>query len=161
MLHLQNFDLGLWFGFQSTLADTSPVQKLSNSRSWFALGWFRFRLFWKIVNQDDEMTIPIALWKFTDVHSNLFHHTGCYWYQLQLYLWRLQVTLFLALFATLNIFIDISSYVMPKKYLYNPVMRSVFSSMWGHCLGELRNLNTSVYVSDNFPLAFFVFDNLW
>ena len=76
---------------------TYLVQKLSNIRSWFVLGWFRFRTFWKIVNQDDDMLIPINVWKVTDVHSNLLHHTGidfnstfgdfrspCFWHCLQL-----------------------------------------------------------------------------
>ena len=69
---------------------------------------------------------PINLWEVTDVHSNLFHHTGWYWYRFQLYFWRLHVTLLLALFVILNIFIDISSYIMPKKYLCNLFIRSVF-----------------------------------
>ena len=74
--------------FKAPMSTRYLVQKLSDSRSLFALGRFCFGPFWKIVNQDDDMTIPIDLWKVTDVHSNLFHHNGWYWYRLQIYLWR-------------------------------------------------------------------------
>ena len=59
------------------------VQKSSDSRSWFVLSRFRFQPFWKLVNQENDIRIPIDLWKVTDIHSNLFHHTGWYWYRLQ------------------------------------------------------------------------------
>ena len=100
----------------------------------FVLSRFYFQPFWKIVNQDNDMAIPIDLWKIADVYSNLFHHTGWYWYQLQLYLWRLQVTLSLALLEPLNIIIDTSSYIMPKKSSWNLLIPNVFFSMWGHSL---------------------------
>ena len=134
------------------------VQKLMDSWSWFVLGWFPFQQFWKILNQDNDIKISVDLWKITYVHSNLFHHTGWYWYRLQLYLWRPQVTFSFALFVTLNIFIDISSFIIPKKALCNFVIGN-FSSIRDHCLRVFGISNTLVHISVNFILVFFVLDN--
>ena len=128
--------------FKAPMPTHHPVQKLSDSRSWFVLGRFRFRLFWKIFNQDDDMTIPIDLWKVTDVHSNLFHHTGWYWYCF----WHCSQLLTYSLISA-------------AISLSNLVIHSVFSSMWGHYLGVSRISNNSVHVYYNFHLAFFVFNN--
>ena len=145
--------------FKAPMSTRYLVQKLSDSRSLFALGRFCFGPFWKIVNQDDDMTIPINLWKVTDVHSHLLHHSGWYWYRHQLNLWRLLVNLFLELFSTHNIFIDVSSYIMPKKTLFNLVLSYVVFFPLCETMECSESPSTSVPVSDNFHLTFLVFDN--
>ena len=101
-----------------------------------------------------HVVLCIDLWKVTNVHSNLFHHTGSSTSTLPL------KTSGHFVFATARnsyIFIDMSSYIMPKKSLCNLVIHSVFSSIWG--LGVFRISNTTGHVSDNFRLALFAFDN--
>ena len=106
--------------FKAPMPTYHLVQNLSDSRSSFVFGRFRLRPFWKIVNQDDDMTIPIDLWKVKDVYSSLFHHIGWYWYQLQLYLWRLSGHTFSSLNIVCIGVSTLPSKTPPPSFLLSP-----------------------------------------
>ena len=122
ILQLQVPDLGCWFGFQSTHANIPRIKIEQYSE--LICPW--------LVSLPTILKNSQSRWWHVDTHQRLegyrcpLQPASSHWYWLQLYLWRLQVTLLLALFATLNIFIDISSYIMPNNSLHNLVICSVF-----------------------------------
>ena len=127
------------------------VQKSSDSRSWFVLSRFRFQPFWKLVNQENDIRIPIDLWKVTDIHSNLFHHTGWYWYRLQVdfnFNFRSSCFWHSSQLLTYSLIKFVQTCHTQCFFLYvRPLHWSV------------QNFNTLVHVSDSLYLAFFVFNN--